>query len=260
MTSDNDTPKNDNIHSIFEAHPVFGKYVSHHPSRREWLILRSVLVYGVAVVILQLIFLAVPEDIETIILPILYIAVALVSSWWALHSWNREVVVYQHGFTYREGSRQGNFFHHEITRLQPDAERMAYFGLVRRTNYRYVLVTDEDETLLITNIYSDIKTLTQNLEKYITQVQRTQLENRLQGDEVVSMGETLQVSTERLIYDGNSLAWSALQGYEVRERHVHLQTNEQTTWAAIPLSAVDQPLLFLLLLKQQQATAQEQSA
>lgn len=255
MSSDT-PPPNDASTSIFETHPVLGRYVSHHPSRREWLLLRALVLYGVAVVILQLVFLTIPDDVEAVVLPFLYMLIALGAFWSVVHLWNREVVLYQQGFTYREGSREGMFLYNQIKRLDPNARRTHYFGLAQRTQYRYMLVTDQDETLYITNLYSETQALTQTLEKFVTQAWREVVMQHFKNGEVVEMGATVQVSRERLIVADAALAWDAYRGYHIQGRRVTIASVADPAWATIALHEIDQPLVFLSLLRQQQAQTQ----
>lgn len=212
--------------------------------------MRAIAVYAVVVGILQVVFLAVPDDIAQLVLPIGFTLLALGLFWSVLHLWNREVVLYERGFTYREGSNIGAFFYGNIVKLQPKAERMAYFGVIRRTIYRYTLVTDQDETLQINNLYSDPDQLTHQLDKFITQARRRVIKPQIERGETVDMGETIRWNQQQLMVDGRSLAWGDFAGYAIRNKQIEIQTTgSDPIWATITLDHLDNPLLFISLLK-----------
>ena len=93
---------------MLEADPVLGPVIANYPSDRMRLLLPAVIVVGVASVIFNFTI----AEIEGWGPPLTILcmgAVTMVMGWRVLHFWNREVVLYEKGFTYREGAEDVQF-------------------------------------------------------------------------------------------------------------------------------------------------------
>jgi len=236
---------------FIEDHPALGTYVSHHPSRRDVLIARGFLIYGLPVGALSLLYASDERVLVAVVLPVLFGIWGLAAFWYVAHLWNREVILYEQGFTYREGSRLATFFYHEIVVLRAKAERIDYLRLLRRTRYQYTLISNMDETITITNLYSDIDQLTQRLEVFILRERLPILETQLRDGIAIDFADTLRLSKMGVEHDGRALSWQQFRGYRVDAGQLIIQSDKADSWAAYPLSELDNLMLLAALLKSQ---------
>jgi hypothetical protein len=235
--------------SIFEAHPSLGKYVAHHPSRRLWLVLRGAVFYAIPVGLLQLLTFRVEDAAAQLILPVLYAVIALVVVWYVAHFWNREIVLYRGGFTYREGSQIADFRYGDIARVRDETERLRFFGIFPWTRYRYTMQTRYDETLRVTNLYAETQVLIDLLDKRIAHAQLPLAREQITAGGTVNFGAELSLSREGLQHGEDELFWHELAGHRVRDGRLHLLRDNDTAWAAIPVRELDNIVLLLALLK-----------
>src|SRR5690606_15868318 len=133
MTTDEIPPEKPAL--IIDAHPTLGKYIAHHPSNRLRLIAQAISSYALAVLIVQALFWQVEDGTASLFLPLLFSAVGLGTAWYVAHYWNREIVLYEQGFSYRQGSQVGHFRYTDIVRLQPDVNRFALLSRFQGTTY-----------------------------------------------------------------------------------------------------------------------------
>jgi len=235
---------------IFEAHPTLGKYVAHHPSRRMWLLIRGGIFYAIPVGILQLLTLSVDHPAAQFIIPAMYAVIGLVVVWYVAHFWNREIVLYINGFTYREGSRIGDLRYEDIARVQDETERLRFFGRFTWTRYRYIMRTRYKETLLVSNLYTETRTLINALDKRITEAQLPTTKIQMVAGESVDFGAGLRISREGLQYNDEELFWHEFANYRVRDAQLHLLRETDTPWAIIPVRELHNIMLLLALLKE----------
>jgi hypothetical protein len=257
--------------NLFEPHPTLGAYLSHHPVRREILLLRAAFLYGVPVMVLQLLFMNDDSTLISLLLISGYAVWALMVGWYVLHLWNREVVLYERGFTYREGSRDASFPYENIVELYIRAERLSYFGIWQRDKYDLTLITGMDETMHITNLYSDVEQLVDRLERFIARDRLPHVREQLRQGERVSFGEHLQLSETALFIDndngdndngdngkGASLPREQFGGYRVQGGQLRFlqqtgssqQQAQKQEWARLAVVDISQPVLLLSLLRQ----------
>lgn len=235
---------------MIEGDPVLGDFVALHPSAR----LRLLLPVAVIGALIALALGVVAALYDTWWSPFVTIGgtalTALIAGWWLLHHWNREVIVYRHGFTVREGSRVIPITYAEVRALRVTAEQLAYLGgLLRRAVYRIHITTNRDETMVLTNIYSRIDALSLALEAGVKAALGPQIRYHLRGGETVAFGPHLGVSEAGLHSDRDSLAWADFAGYTVAQRALHLQTTAGDTWRAVPLAEIDNLMLLVDLLR-----------
>lgn len=259
MDTEQSPPPQQERFQPIEDHSVLGRYVSHHPSRREVLLFRGGLAYTAVVMGLNLIFI---NDESTVVeygLPIVFVMCALVVFWYIAHYWNREVILYQNGFSYRQGSQQGEFYYAEIAALKPNVQRATYFGVFTRTNFKYLLKTQLDESLLITNLYSDVEKLTDRLERFIIRDRLPLIQDEIGRGIIVDFGDGLRVSNMGVEYDGRELFWHEFVGYKAKQGKLHIQSKTDDAWAEIALDTIDNLLLLVAFLKTRrtEATPQE---
>jgi hypothetical protein len=244
---------NEKPQSITDAHPTLGKYLSHHPSNRIRLIIQAAIFYAIPVAILQALFWNVDNNFVTLFLPMVFAAVGLVAFWYAAHFWNREVIVYENGFTYQQGSQVGQFRYADIVMLKPDVQRINVLRFIQRTDFNYTLITVDDEVLRITNLYSDINKLVARLEASITRDRLPIMQQAIQAGQTVDVGGGLRLSKMGLEYEGRELFWHELGTRNVREGNLILRKQDNSEWAAIPIAELNNPVLLLAVLKQNAA-------
>src|SRR5215207_5459331 len=111
------------VKSVIEPDPVLGAYIAHHPSNRLLLLIVGGIAYAIPVLLLQILFAQADKSTAAVVLISAYSIIALVIGWFILHHWNREVILYEHGFTYREGSSLRAFPYVTIVSFQQRAVR-----------------------------------------------------------------------------------------------------------------------------------------
>ncbi|MDQ7024129.1 MAG: hypothetical protein Q9P44_01075 [Anaerolineae bacterium] len=235
--------------SIFEPHPTLGKYVSHHPSNRIRLVMRAAIFYAIPVLILQALFWDVSDGAASRFLPAMFAAIALGAVWYTAHFWNREVILYEQGFTYQQGSQQGQFRYADIAILQPAVQRLGLVNVFQFTNFNYTLITIDDEVLRITNLFSDIRKLVTRLEGYIARDRLLIIQQALDKGETVDVGAGLRLSKSGLNYEGRELLWQDVGKRNIKDGNLILRTQNNDEWARVPIAELNNPVLLLAVLK-----------
>ncbi len=244
------------LKSVIEPDPVLGGYIAHHPSNRLLLLIIGGIAYAIPVLLLQILFATVDRTTAAIVLISAYSLIALVIGWSILHLWNREIILYERGFTYREGSQLRPFFYISILSFQQRVVRFAVFQRWPLVVYRGRLTTDQNEILLVNNVYSQIELLMRRLEAAITRARLPVVAAKMQKGETVSFGP-ISLSLEGLHTGGKTLPWSKWRGYRFANNQLVLVDDTEAGWAALPVLEVDQILLLVALLK---ATVEQRQA
>jgi len=234
--------------TLFEDDPILGAYVSHHPSNRFWLLVQAGFIYSVPVILLNLVFVNV-TTLGALALISTFAVWALVVGWGVMHRWNREVIVYERGFTYQQGSRVIYIHFAEITRFRQHAERIVYLGRFRRERYRYDMTTRKGETLRLTNLYQRAARLGVLLEKGIVHSRLPIIQAQLAAGETVPFGADLVASQAGLSAGTRHLPWGQVRGQRVENGQIIFTSAESDAALSLPLDAVDNPLLLLALVR-----------
>jgi len=234
--------------SIYDPDPVLGKYVSHHPSNRILLLVRAGIFYVVAVVVLQLIFFSVPDDAAAIFLPIAFAGIAGMALWYTLHHWNREVVLYERGFTFRQGSDTAYILYANVIKLMQNIEVIGA-GSLKRRFFDYKLVTDINEVLPITNVYSNPDKLTRLLERAITRDRLQIMQERLSRGEDITLAENFKLTPDGISLADKELFWRELADARVREGQIIIASTSDEAWHSLPADDFDNPMLAMAALK-----------
>lgn len=242
--------ENDDI--VFKSDELLGKYISHHPVNRMRLIIQAGIVYFILTTLLQLVFYDLDNETASIVLIFSFAGIALALGWYVMHLWNREFIVYERGFNYREGSSIADFQYIEVVSFRQKAERLRYFGgLFRRNVYVFTIRTIRDEVMKATNLYTDIEKLGHNLEVGINSVLREKITRTLQTGEAVSFGEGFEVSSAGISVDGRLLAWDAFAGFGAKGGQLTIASQTEETWHQIALEEVDNLTLLFEVLRGQ---------
>ncbi len=244
------------------SHPTLGDPLDNYPSRRL-----RVLVVGWSVLIAWSALLYFGTwDINTPWIGYVVITTTAVSSlvvgWWILHHWNRELIMYEYGFTYREGSEDVPFLYAEVRSVRVLAEQLAYFGgLIRREHYRVDITSRAgDEIRIDSALYSRVERLAQRLTERVNAELRPLIVQRVQSGEGVPFADELTLTNQGLqvaaaaIEDTEAdalLPWDDFGGVNVAQRQLMLRTRSGAVWYALPLYEVDNLTLLLTLLREQ---------
>jgi uncharacterized membrane protein YiaA len=238
------------VEQLFEADPTLGDYISHHPSRRMMLLIRGAVIYSVAVLLLQIIFWSVDDQTASIFLPFIYAAISGGVFWYVLHLWNREVVLYEHGLSYQQGSNTAHVLYANIVRVRQRIEKVSLAGFFARTIYDYTLITVLDETLQITNLYSETEKLTRALDAYIARDRLPIIRQQIVSGQEAPFTEELRLTREGILYEARELFWHEYQGYRVQAGMMILQSKDNPEWAKISVIDINNPVLLITLLKE----------
>lgn len=228
--------------------PVLGAYVSHHPSNRTQLLARGGVLYALAVVVLQVLFLRVEDNVAAIGLPILYAGVALGVYWYILHLWNREVVLYERGFTYRQGSQIGVFTYGQMVVFTLRVQRISLLGRLGWMVYQATLLSDQDEHLRITNLYTDAGQLCERLERAIARARKPITEALLARGEALAFGEAMTLDAQGLMINGERVAWTEYAGYRLEAGQLLIARHAGDA-LAVALAGLPNAVLLVALLK-----------
>lgn len=224
--------------------PALGKYLKHYTTHRLRLLVQGGTVYALAVVGLQVLFLGADRQTAAVVLPIAFAIIAGGIFWYMAHLWNREVVVYERGFTYRQGSQVGMFRYEQIVRVRVRAERLSLAGLWRRDVYDCLMTSEHDEVLRLNNTYGDIARLLNTLEQAITQARLPIARAQLAQGRRLSFG-ALEMDNVGLATADAVLTWDNFQGYKVADSSLVFEG-----WQSFPLADLDNLRLLIVLLKE----------
>jgi hypothetical protein len=234
--------------SVIEDDEVLGRYLAHFPSNRALLLGGAAVLYIVPVALLQVLFANVDATTASIVLITAFALLALGLAWFVLHHWNREIILYERGFSYREGSRLAQFYYTRIYTFQQRAERFELLRL-RFTRYRALLITDQDEILRINNVYTQVGELLQRLEALITKARLPVVEAQLARGENIAFGQHLTLTPQGIEYQERKLAWTDYAGHKIEGKTLKLLDSSNTAWVQLPVLELDNILLLLAVLK-----------
>jgi len=236
-----------------EPDPVLGQALANYPSDRTRPLILAGAVIAVVAVALNFTTAQIADWWGPAITVLITAGVVLVLGWYVLHLWNREIILYERGFSYREGSKTVFFLYEEIASIRLRAERLAYFGgLIRRSVYRFTVTTTEAERFTITSRYRRADELGTRLAEQINRALEPQIARRLDAGEKIGFGDALSLSADGLLEGGRGLTWSDFGGYRLGDHRLALLDKAGAIWYALPLAEVDNVTLLLELLRQRQ--------
>jgi hypothetical protein len=234
---------------MLQNEDLLGKELSYFPSSRARLVLPGLIVCVILGFVLNYTLATIPgwgPFLTTLIMA----GVAFGFGWRALHYWNREVVLYEQGFSYREGSRSVLFLYKEVISIRQQAEQLAYFGgLIRRKVFSYTLTTARGEGMTLDNLYANIESLGNHLEARIYPVLEKHIAEKLTQGERIPFAHNFEVSRDGLHEKGRMLRWESMGRYMVSRGQLTLTESSGTPWHQIPLREVDNLPLLIKLLK-----------
>jgi hypothetical protein len=243
---------------MIEDNPVLGRLIASYPSDRGRLLLPAAIIIGAVAIVLNFTLAEVDAWWGPLLTVILMAVVVLAAGWYVLHHWNREVVLFDQGFSYREGSRPVFFRYTEIAYFRQRAERLSYLGgLYRRTAYRFVLTTGQGDVIVLTNLYRRVEELGERLEQKVNAVLWPVMVERLAKGETVMFSATLGLNAGGLHEGGRDLIWQDYGGYRIENRRLALLKQSGEMWFAIPLTEVDNVTLLLQVLREHDRDRQD---
>ncbi len=246
------TGEDENDELFFKRDELLGKYISHHPVNRMRLLIQAGVVYFIITSLLQLVFYNLDDQAASIVLIFSFAGVALALSWYVMHLWNREFILYEYGFNYREGSVIADFHYSEVVSFRQKAERLRYFGgLFRRNVYVFTIRTIRDEVMTATNLYTDIEKLGHNLEFGINSILRNKVTRALKNGESVNFGDAFSISEVGITGNDRTLAWGAFAGFGAKGGKLTIASETDENWYQIPLEDVDNLKLLFEVLRGQ---------
>ncbi len=224
--------------------PVLGACLAHYTTNRLRLLIQGGVIYALAVIGLQLLFWNTNAQLRAVLLPLVFALVATGVYWYMAHLWNREVILYALGFTYRRGSQVGAFRYEQIVGLRVRAEQVSLAGFFRREVYDCKMTTDQDEHLHLNNLYGNVGKLVLKLEKAITEARVPVVKAQLARGERVPFG-VIELSEQGLEANGDTLLWASYVGYGVQGGKLEING-----WQAFSLGEISHLLLLITLLKE----------
>lgn len=234
---------------------MLGTFVSDHPGKRLTLLLRGGAVLLVVWFVVTVALWELDDATAAIVTVVVLALTALIVGWAITHQWNREVILFAEGFSYREGSRIVFIRYDEIRTIRQRGERRSYFGgLVRRDLLSMTITTIRDEVIRLDNIYQRIDVLMTLLERDFTRTVRPVVEKRIAAGERIRFGEGLALDSNGLHDDaGRLLTWGDFAGHRI-ERGGLVIDDGGGEWLRVSLSEADNLRLLLDILESHQGT------
>lgn len=235
--------------------PAYGRPLGNYPADRGRLLLVGGGIYLIASTVLNVAFASVEAATASVFVIGGMALLALGIGWTILHRWNREVILYERGFSYHEGSRDVYFAYLEIKSIHQQAERIAYFGgLVRRVRHRITLMTTGGETIVLHDLYRRIDELGLKLEQQITRVLRPLIDGLMRDGKPVAFGEALVLTADGIRAGAQALAWGDFRDFSLSGGKLHLHGPTPEAAVSVPLAALDNVVLLLDILRERRVS------
>jgi hypothetical protein len=229
---------------LIESDPILGDVVANYPSDRIRLAMIGGGLYAAIAFVVNFAFLPVDAQTASIVVIAVMALTALIVGWWLLHLWYREVILYQRGFSYNEGSRTVFINFDEITSIRQRAERRVYFGgLVRRTIREVTIKTIHDETIVLNNVYKRLDDFLTRLEVAVNPFLKSKLDRQLFEGRDAVFSDRLVLKPNGVEVDNKFLAWTEFTGFQIKEGQLAIDG-----LAPLPLVSLDNLKLLLDIL------------
>jgi len=239
--------------SALDPDPVLGAPLGNAVSNRFRLLLIAGIVVLGAGLFLNFTIGAIQEGWGPPLTFLLTAAIMLGAGWWVLHWWNREIILYERGFTVEEGARVVPIRYDEVARVHLEAGRVTYGGLFPHERYRCTLTTIHDEQVVVNAWYRHASELGTRLNALVDAALRPQIEARWAAGERVPFGEALALSEDGIESEGRSLGWAEYGGIRIAGGRLGILDAAGDTWASLPLATLDNLTLLVACLREQGA-------
>lgn len=237
-------------------HPTFGKALAIHPSNRFPIMIAGGISVAAGGVIATLIFGSLPYDWAPPAALVVTAFVTALTGWIALHRWNREIILYEFGFTLREGSVYVSFLYQEVESLRLRAQRIAYFGgRYKRLVTSITVITEGGEQITINNAYLEAAVLAERLQERVNPYIRTSIMRKFSAGDAIRFSDTLRISDRGFSESGRDLSWNEYGGYRIGGGELALLKYGGEVWFSQPLWEYDNLPILIDLLKSRQAKA-----
>ncbi|MDX2076655.1 MAG: DUF6585 family protein [bacterium] len=241
---------------IFEDDPILGRFVAQYPANRLRLLMISGGILFAVWFVVTVALWNVRDDLASTITVALITPVALLTGWYALHLWNREVMLYEKGFTYRRGSQVAYIRYEDVTRTRQAGGIIRYLGgIFKRNTFQFTVITERDEIIAFNSLYKNLDDLTLKLEAEIYRVLLPKLNAKLANGEHIGFNDDLFISTSGIRHDNRELVWENFGGQTIQAGQLQLKTADEAIWHTRPLSEIENIRLFLALLRHYQPSA-----
>ncbi len=245
--------RGETIGSGLEADPVYGEAIANFPSDRTRLLIIAGAISAISAVILNFTTAAIPGWIGPALTIVLMAGIVLVLGWYVLHLWNREVILYERGFSVREGSNLVFFHYDEVAAVRLRAERLAYFGgLIRRPVYATTIITVRGETFTLDNVYRRAARFGALFVARVAPVIRARLAEALSRGDHFSFGG-LTLTPDGITIDAERLLWDEVGSFKIGSGMLTLLRTDGTLWRSVPLKTLDNLPILLEALRERLA-------
>ena len=237
---------------IIEDDPILGKFIAFYPSNRARLLLIAGAILGVVWFVVTVALWEVEAGLASAITVAVISATTLLVGWYVAHLWNREVILFEKGFSYRQGSYNAFIQYSDVRTIRQKAERLSYFGgRVHYTVYNVTLKTSLDELIVLDNIYRKMDDLSVRIETAVTIYLRPYVRSQIDEHGSMPFAQTLSVTNTGLQSEQRTLDWAQLDDYEIKNGALTIKTSTKEAWLSVPLDEVDNIRLLLEILRDQ---------
>jgi hypothetical protein len=243
------------------ADPVLGAAYSVHVSDRLRLLITAALIGGPAAVLLNF-TLAEIEGWGPPLTVVIMAALGLGLGWYVLHGWNRAIIVYERGYSYREGGETVFFAWQEVRGVRAEAAvTSAFGGRLKRTRYRYVVGHHSGDQVVLTRLYRRVGALGDAITAAVEASIERAADDLLQRKGRIAFGEpgegSLAFTHDGLLHDANPrtgaearlLPWAAFGGFRVADRALTVLDRDGAVWVSLPLREIENVGLLVRWLR-----------
>lgn len=236
--------------AVIQPDPMLGQPIALAPSDRLRLLIIDALVGGTIGLSLSFTLAGIPAWYGPVLTILIMAAVALGLGWYTLHVWNREIILYERGFSYREGSNLVFFTYGEVRGVRALSERRAYFGgLLKRGIHHFTVTTKAGDTFRLNNAYRRADKVGWMLAERVDAAIAWDMEARLAKGDAIPFGETLRLTADGWKDGDTRILWSDLGDFHVQGGAIRLLRHDGTLWRAYPLGEVENIGLLVRVLR-----------
>jgi hypothetical protein len=251
----------DSTEQLFDDDPVLGKFLVNYPADRLRLLIQGgaalLVVYFVTTVALWQADAGYAAAVTVLVIA----AATLLVGWYVTHLWNREIVIFEKGFYYREGSNIAPILYADVSSILQRGERRSYFGgLIRRNMLIFTMRTEREELIILNRLYRRLDELTLRLEKTIVEARLPIINQQLENGERIAFGDGLKLSAIGLHEGGRDLTWENFGGYRIQSGRINIYAQTGDVWYSAPLSDVDNIRMLIDLLQERHTQVVESDA